>query len=91
MEKAMKLGYEDLPIEAGAPSDPIVLDGHGRLLYRFPALDAVHGSSEAQGIHKALPGDFGLVYSTIIDDINGDGRREWIAYKRHKVWIFEES
>ncbi len=90
MEKAMKLGYEDLPIESGAPSDPIVLDGHGRILYRFPNLDAVDGSSEAQGIHKALPGDFGLVYSTIIDDINGDGRREWIAYKRHKVWIFEE-
>ena len=41
-------------------------------------------------IHKALPGDFGLVYSTIVDDIDGDGHREWIAYNRYKIWIFKE-
>ena len=91
LKKAMKLGYEDLPIKSGDPSDPIVLDGHGRILYRFPKLDAMADkSSKMEDIYKALPGDFGLVYSTIVDDIDWDGHREWIPYNRHKVWIYKE-
>lgn len=85
LNKAKWLGYEDLPIEAGKPLEPILLNGHGKIIFRFTVLDKDNGKP----LNNVNLGDFGRVYSTMLDDVNGDGRSEWIAYKRHKVWIFE--
>ncbi len=90
LNKAKQLGYEDLPIEIGKPSEPILLDGHGKIIFRFPVLEELDGIKE-KPLKNVNSGDFGYVYSTMIDDVNGDGRNEWIAYKRHKVWIFDIS
>ena len=89
LERAKELDYDDLPIEAGKPSDPILLSGSGEILYRFPQLDEPITPNDE--MKKALPGDYGLVYSSMIDDVDSDGQIEWIAYKRHKVWIFKRD
>ena len=89
LEKAKRLEYENLPIEAGKPSEPILINGYGEIVYRFMKLEDIN-RSDTKGVMKSLPGDFGLVYNTIIDDIDNDGHKEWIAYKRHKVWIYKE-
>lgn len=89
LERARQLGYDDLPIEAGEPSDPILLSGSGEILHRFPRLDEPVTPNDK--MKKTLPGDYGLVYSSMINDVDSDGQIEWIAYKRHKVWIFKRE
>ncbi|MBD3180818.1 hypothetical protein GF312_00900 [Candidatus Poribacteria bacterium] len=96
LAKASSLGYEDLPIQSGDPSDPIVLSGNGKILTRFPKLESdkpvnLDECLKMWNLDVRIPGDFGLTYNIIVDDIDQDGKNEWIAHNRRKVWIFKPN
>lgn len=85
LEKAKRLGYVDLPIEYDKPSSPILLGGHGEILYRFPQLD---DKIDDESI-RTFVGDHNVAYDSLVDDVDNDGQVELILYKRHKVWMFK--
>lgn len=86
MERARELGYGEMPIAKGSPHEPFVMDGHGRILYRFPSLAELDlsrwGLPHAQ--HPATPPGY-TIYTLDVDDC---GKEELVFHNRYRMWVF---
>lgn len=65
-------------------SFPVVMDGHGEVIGVFEDAGKRKGGNNRRGA------DFGEIYWLFWDDIDNDGKNEFITYDRDTVWIHKE-
>jgi hypothetical protein len=86
MAEAVEHGYDDLPIAGNAGFEPLILDGQGQILTRFPFLEASIDVTQWD-IPPRLKSDHGAGFRILIEDVDGDGQDEFVFHNRHKVWF----
>jgi hypothetical protein len=86
VQRAKELGYRDLPITAGASTEPFVLNGSGEIVYRFPnirELDLSPWGVSSRTDGRATPG-----FTVYQEDLNGDGALDLVFHDRRTMWVF---
>ena len=88
IKKAKEMGYDNLPISGNAGFEALVINGEGKVIYRFPHLaDSIDVTK--WGLPARQKGDFGAGFSIKQYDIDHDGEIEFVIYNRNHVWILK--
>ena len=87
--KAKLLGYGKLPLRKDDYYSPFILNGRCEIVYSFPVLEneidvSVWGKPEWSKV------DHGAGYNLLMEDIDKDGRTEFIFYNREKILFFKD-
>lgn len=86
--RAKNLGYDFLPITKEFGAEPFVLDGEGKIKYRFPKLDG-EPDLEKWDLPRFIQNYFGAGFESLVNDVDQDGEDEIVIYNRENIWIYK--
>lgn len=88
--RAKVLGYDSLPITKDCDAEPFILDGLGKIKYKFEQLNC-NLDLDKWDLPRFIQNYFGAGFETLVNDIDNDGEDEIVIYNRQNIWIYKKN